>query len=174
MALTPCAECGKPISKKAATCPGCGAKVEKRHSKLQWAFIGLCTVGIVSCIAQQQSAEQEKAAALASVEAAKTPEQRAAEAKQAAATEAQFQRIVRGAKTLKQSSKNPDSFKLTSAILLASGTVCYSYSGTNSFNAVVPGYAAMVKDTLQTSETAWQTHCNGKTGESFGHARYAL
>lgn len=170
MALTTCEECGKQISKSAKTCPGCGAALPRRHSRTQWAIIGLATIGIVSCIASQQEANEK----VATQEAAKSPAQLSAEALLKAAEEERFQRVLAGAKTLKSSSKNPASFQLASALLMPSGAVCYSYRATNSFNAVVPGNAALVKDKLLLSDADWNKHCGGKTGTEYGYVRRAL
>jgi len=170
MALIKCKECGNQVSSVAKTCPGCGAKTPKRHTKAQWLFIGLATVGIVSCIANTQNKEE----AAAAVEAKKTPEQRAAESAAKLKKEAEFQRVVAGAKLLKQGAKNPKSFELDSALLMADGTICYQYHATNSFNAVVPGFYALSATKGSDQVSDWNKWCGGKTGTDFTYARRAL
>jgi hypothetical protein len=46
-------------------------------------------------------------------------------------------------KALKNSMKDPDSFELKSLIVHPSGTACYEYRATNSFNAHIAGAAVL-------------------------------
>lgn len=174
MALTKCEECGNDVSTRAKTCPQCGAEVTKRHSKMQWIIIGLATIGIVSCIANEQTKSDLVASENAAIEAKKSPEQKAAELAKKAKNEAEFQRVVTGAKAIKQQAKNPESFKLNSAILMKDGAVCYEYHATNSFNAVVPGVAVLTKSKVTQTNEDWNKFCGGKSGKDYSHARMAL
>jgi hypothetical protein len=101
-----------------------------------------------------------------------------AAAKAATAKEnAALARAAAGAATLKRAMKNPDSFKLVSALQFPDGSVCYEYRGTNSFNAVITANAVLpaTTDALLSSEggnrgqfvSAWNKHCasRGKSGE---------
>jgi RNA polymerase subunit RPABC4/transcription elongation factor Spt4 len=141
MALVTCAECGASISTTAKSCPQCGAKQKKRHTKGQWVFLGLVTVGIVSCIAKGQADGEKRTAAAAAVEAAKTPEKKAAEEKQKAKDSAQLNVALEIARRLKASTKDPSSFKLESLLLYPDGSACYEYRAKNSFAAIVPAQA---------------------------------
>lgn len=175
MALIKCHECGNQVSTDAKTCPQCGAKIRKRHSKGQWLLIGLATVGIVSCIAKTQGNTDRRTNELSAAEAKKSPEQKTAEAAEKLKKEAEFQRVVAGAKVIKQGTKNPDSFNLNSATLMADGSICYEYRATNSFNAVVPGKLVITKNNKTTQKGRdWNKFCGGKTGTDYSHARQAI
>lgn len=99
-----------------------------------------------------------------------SPEQTAAKAKK----EAEFQRVVMGAYLLKQRMKNPDSFKLESAAMMADGSICYEYRSTNSFNAVVPGRYVVAPKNSGESAASWNKYCGGKSGTDYTSARQAL
>ncbi len=89
--------------------------------------------------------------------------------------EAEFQLVLVGAKALKARAKNPDAFKLERALLMPSGTVCYEYRGTNSFNAVVLEQAAWTDKGGTTDAAAWNAHCAGKPGgKDYSYARAVL
>lgn len=166
MALIKCTECFNEVSTSAKTCPKCGAKVVKPHSRGQWLFIGLAAVVMVSCIAKNQTRTEEAA----KVQAQKSPAQLAAEAKK----EADFQRVVAGAKMLRAQTKNPKSFELNSALLMADGTICYQYRATNSFNAVVPGLFVLSNTKSSSQPNDWNKYCGGKSGDDMSYARQAL
>lgn len=146
----------------------------KDRSKMQWLFIGAATIGMVSCIATEQAAKDERAAAAAAIEAQKTPEQRIAEAAYAAMQKSEFERVLAGARALKQQSKNPAAFKLTDAMVTNAGAACYEYSGTNSFNAVVPGFVVEVGGKFLQTTAAWNKHCADKANRNYQHASAQL
>lgn len=175
MAMVKCSECRAEVSSKAKTCPQCGASIKRKHSRLQWAFLGVVTFGIVYGMLASQNASDDKAASDAALEALKTPEQRASEQAQKVKKEAEFQRAVAGASALKRGSKNPASFKLDNAFLTKTGAMCFSFSGANSFNATVPGYAVEVAGKLRSDDAAsWNKHCAEKSGESYRHAALVI
>lgn len=174
MALTKCKSCGGQVATTAKACPHCGAVVKKAHSKGQWIFLGLVTVGIVSCIANGQSNSDKRAAEVAAVEAQKTPEQRAAEAAAKVKKEADFQRVLQGARMLKAAAKDPASFNLESALMMADGTICYEYRAKNSFNAVVPGTHVLGAKVNSNEASAWNKYCGGKTGTVFSSVRSVI
>ena len=76
-------------------------------------------------------------------------------------------------KVLKNSMKDPDSFELKSLIVHPSGTACYEYRATNSFNAHIAGAAVLTpKGKFLTQEqngnafvTAWNKGCTPADGE---------
>ena len=111
----------------------------------------------------------------------KTPETKSpAITKGEAVMEAEFQTFVRQVAALKASMKNPASFKLEEAQSPKVGTLCVTYRATNSFNAVVPGYALLLDGKAITSDNRekfvplWNKHCAGKPGNDFTHIRQAL
>jgi hypothetical protein len=67
--------------------------------------------------------------------------------------------------------KNPNSFELVDAVLMADGILCACYRGANSFNSVVTENKAIAKD-LKIVE--WNRFCGGKSGTDIKYARYAL
>lgn len=120
MAMTTCKECGGPLSTKAGACPKCGAKV-KRTSIVTWLVAGVLGLGVImgmfaSCENSRDAAK--KADAESARRSALTPEQRqaedkrkadadAAKAKNAAASEAAFQRALLVAKAVKGEREGP-------------------------------------------------------------------
>lgn len=78
MALIACSECGKQVSDEAKTCPQCGAKIKKPYRWTWWRIMILVSVILAIGIPEYEKAKQKTA------EAAKSPEQRATEAKQKA------------------------------------------------------------------------------------------
>jgi len=80
-----------------------------------------------------------------------------------------------GAQQLKQTMKDPESFKLRAAVLMDDGTVCYNYRAKNSFGAELPGSAVIVRrkndiqllveQSSQGFATAWNKRCANKNGE---------
>lgn len=169
MAMTKCRECGHEISTKATACPSCGAKIKRTSlvTKIVAGFVGLVFVASIAGYFSGIDAKNEGEAKQAAVEAAKTPEQRKAEADAKAAREAEFQRVVVVARALKASAKNPKSFELVEALYMPSGAVCITYRATNSFNAVVTNNAAVAKNDKMGD---WNKLCGGKIGNSYRHA----
>lgn len=85
--------------------------------------------------------------------------------------DARAQRAVVGARLLKKSMRNPDSFKLTSALIInATGTVCYEYRAQNGFGGVNAGEAVLTpKGRFKTNEmdgftSLWNRECAHKPG----------
>lgn len=164
MALITCKECGKQVSDSAKTCPGCGAAVPKKTSRVALVFAGLVLILMVKCSYDVATAPS------APPPPPKTPQQ----IEQEKISEAEFQRVLAGARQLKASMKNPDAFKLESAILMPDGSICYSYRGTNSFNATVPESFVIAKSGAGTSAELWNKYCAGKTGKSYSSVRAVL
>jgi hypothetical protein len=78
-----------------------------------------------------------------------------------------------GADSLKRSMRDPDTFKLTSALIIdKTGAVCYEFRARNGFNGMNAGQAVLsAKGTLKTSEMSgfsalWNKECAGKQGTS--------
>lgn len=87
---------------------------------------------------------------------------------------------VLSVRAVRDAMKNPDSFKLEQALRMDDGTLCLTYRATNSFNAIVPGYAVIpTKDKAYASgqngfDRAWKKRCNGKSGSDITYIRRAL
>ncbi|WOI43764.1 hypothetical protein [Acidovorax sp. BLS4] len=172
MALVMCKECGSKVANSAKACPGCGSKkFGRKHTRLQWAFLGGVTVLIFYALLSSQSQQDERAAAAAALESSKTPEQRAAESAAKAKAEADFAFSVNAARGVKATLKNPASFELVSAVLIPSGALCLEFRGTNSFNAVVTQNAVVGKDGKPGN---WNRDCGGKSGKDMKSIRHAM
>lgn len=133
----------------------------------------LLLIGIIFLLAYFGSGKKDDAKPNAPQSAAKiepTPEEREAKRKR----DEIFTKQVLAVRQLKAGMKNPDSFKLESAVVTDDGTLCVFYRATNSFNAVVPGYATIRKDRIYTGNEQWSRHCAGKTGEDKTYLRQAL
>lgn len=175
MAMTNCRECGASISSEAKTCPHCGVAKPVAESKL-WRYIklgigALLVIAMVRCISDQETRKTESAAEQQRIEAAKTPEQRQAEAAEKARKEAEFQSVVARLSALRAATKNPKSFELVDATLMKDGTLCVTYRGTNSFNAIVTESKAIDKGAKIVD---WNRFCANKTGIDMAYARHAL
>jgi hypothetical protein len=77
-----------------------------------------------------------------------------------------------GADSIKRSMRDPDSFKLTSALIIdKTGTVCYEYRARNGFNGMNFSQAVLSsKGVFKTNEmdgfaTLWNRECAHKQGE---------
>lgn len=164
MALVQCHECGKDVSTEAKTCPACGAKVRKPPKQVSRQTLFVLGGVVLIMVFASMGANQRKA----ETEAAKTPEQRAQEQKE----KDQNGRAAIGAVALKKAMKDPKSFSLTSALVMADGTACYDYRAMNSFGASLPSSAVMLptgkvlaKEQDGSAFTkAWNSRCANKPG----------
>lgn len=145
MALIACTECKAQVSDQAKTCPQCGAikfKPVSPKPKTNWKLIGIVSVlGSAVVLAMLNKNEEERIA----VEAAKSPEQRAKEAKEKSERLEQQTLTANAVQILKASAKDPGSFALTDAYGGKHGAGCIGYRAKNSFAAVVPGSAVAQK-----------------------------
>lgn len=164
MALQKCHECSAQVSDNAKACPQCGAKIKKPTSRWVIGLAGLIVIFTAKAMLDPGPTTDKPAVP------AKSAEQIAAGAKK----EAEFQKVVAGAHILKQGMKNPDSFKLESAAMMADGSICYEYRSTNSFNAVVPGRYVVAPKNSGESAASWNKYCGGKSGTDYTSARQAL
>lgn len=187
MALTTCEECGKDLSTEAKTCPHCGYR-PRRTSIVTWAVLILIVAAVGSTLSAKKSADDEWQAKVKAAEvkiAAMTPEQKKAMAdeqqrreEQKRKDDAAVQLATAGARLLKKAAKNPDSFKLESALVVEkTGAVCYQYRAQNSFGAIVPGQAVLsangkrfLTDTDDGFVRSWNAQCGGKTGREYATA----
>lgn len=162
MALVKCAECGRDVSDQAATCPNCGAAVRKPAPKksgcrgpavlLAVAFVLLLVMGQLmnggqAPPKQTHSPQEEKENAI-------------------------LQNALRGASALKNAMRNPDSFKLESALIVeGTNDVCYDYRSQNGFGGMNREQALLSATTgmLMTEHAngfakAWNKLCADKHG----------
>jgi hypothetical protein len=74
---------------------------------------------------------------------------------------------VAGTKQIKESMKDPDSFQLKSALLVADHSVCYEYSATNSFGGRMREHAVLTpKGKIHFNEAGiWNKSCANKSGD---------
>lgn len=181
MALTPCPECGAPISKKARACPSCGATVRRTNllTKLLAGLFGITLV--ISIVAAIDDDEQAQATASAEAQrrAALSPEQRNAEDQAAqaakAAAELRFQRAHLAAITVKRSLKDPDSLKWEHIYTNDDASVvCLRYRAKNSFGGYVIEDTTLVGDTFNQTPAAWNAHCAGKQLHDLTYVRRGI
>lgn len=160
MALVKCRECGKEKSSAAETCPHCGFK-QRKTSLLTWIvaiFIGVPILVGVFVSAGHESAPPKPL----------TSEELATKKKKDEAV----QRAAAGAVMLKKTMRDPDSFKLESALVInGSGAVCYEYRAKNGFGGINPGQAVLSadgkkfkSDEMDGFVALWNKECTDKPG----------
>ena len=72
--------------------------------------------------------------------------------------------MVDGAATLQKAMRNPESFNLSSAILLKTGTVCYTYRAQNGFGGMNIENA-VPKGRILTNDEDWNKTCANRLGQ---------
>lgn len=136
VALIACTECNAQVSDQAKACPQCGAtkfKPVRPKPKRNWKLIGIASVfGAIAVVAMHVMQDEERAA----VETAKTPEQRAKEAKAKSEYLQQQTLAANAVKVLKASMKDPTAFTLTAVYGGANGAGCITYRAKNTFGAI--------------------------------------
>jgi hypothetical protein len=150
--------CGKQLDNSAKACPGCGKtfKVTSGFTKFVLGFILVVVImgGIGAIVTPTPSSPVV------------SPAQQVANQKD----EAAFQQAVAGAKQLKKSMRNPDSFKLGETLIMDDGAVCYDYRAQNGFGGMNVGHAVLAPDGKFKSTdspgyaTLWNKECANKTG----------
>ncbi|MGL4576613.1 MAG: hypothetical protein ACRCV9_17635 [Burkholderiaceae bacterium] len=126
---------------------------------------------IASCLGTQMTREEPVRPAEPQLGA----EQRRVEKIVAEEKERAFQRGLTGLRMLKAASKDPDSFKVSSMLIMGDGTACLEYSGTNSFNARIRGVAVVdPKGVILHQEhdknrfvSAWNKLCANSPGHAY-------
>ena len=155
--MKPCT-CGRQLDNSAKVCPGCGKtfKVTSGFTK----FVGVCFLVVVIAGGIGAIISPTPSTPVAS------PAQQVANQKD----EAAFQRAVAGAKQLKSSMRNPDSFKLGETLIMHDGAVCYDYRAQNGFGGMNVGHAVLAPNgQFKSSDspgyaTLWNKECANKTG----------
>lgn len=78
--------------------------------------------------------------------------------------------VLQAVATVKANLKNPASFELVSATLMADSVVCLVYRGTNSFNAIITEQATAMGAVVSKSAKQWDKYCAGQSGKDYaGH-----
>ena len=114
------------------------------------------------------------------VQTAALAEQRAKDDEIKRIREARFQTGLTTAIMLRESMKNPDSFRLERTVRTDGGAFCYWFRATNSFNAIIPGQAVSYSGKLHVSgqdgfDGWWLAFCDaGRPSENFDTIPYAL
>jgi len=86
------------------------------------------------------------------------------------AREVKFRAASGGALTLRQQMRDPESFRVASAIVTPDKSVCYRYRSHNGFGGMSDGRAMIYAGMLLSKEDAafdkvWQKECAGVVGE---------
>jgi hypothetical protein len=156
-------------------------------SALLFVLIFLAGVAVIFAIAPAAARWYERYAAAAAeradhdrVQSIALAEQRAKDDEIKRIREARFQTGLSIAIMLRESMKNPASFRLERTIRTEGGVFCYWFRATNSFNAIVPGQALSYSGRLHVTgeddfDGWWQGFCNtGSTSENFDIIPYAM
>lgn len=156
MAIMKCHECGGEISTEAKTCPKCGVKVKKPAGLTAWLLGGIVVVGIIAA----SISDQEQTAAIAAAEAAKTPEQRAAEKTKKEAEDKQFYAAAGLSKTIKDAARDPDSLVIEKVRINDDTTVvCAQYRARNGFGGMNREVVVITQNKTSQTNAAWDKHC---------------
>lgn len=165
MALIKCKECGNQVSSKAQTCPQCGARIARKPmgcgGLVGMVLLGVIVLGVFASMIGPKAPPPPPTPA-------PTPEQVAAKKKQ----NESIARAQAGAAMLKQAMRDPDSFKLSQALVIdGTGAVCYEYRARNGFGGMNIGHAVISSDgkTFKTENDAgyhnlWNKECANKEG----------
>lgn len=149
MSLRACKECGNQVSDKATSCPACGIPIKPKTTKLTkfaaWSLAAAAVIAVATWDGSPPAPQVDSK------------------------VDQNYRYMLAAVRTVKQAVKNPDSFKLVSAVLVADDVACIRYRATNSFNAVVPGHAVLsLPKKVSSSEPAdWNTYCADKTGTGY-------
>jgi hypothetical protein len=116
-------------------------------------------------------ASPEYQANLRAAKAAAKAAQEQAESKERAEKLVRLEAVA-GAQQIKDSMKDPDSFQLKSALLMADHSVCYEYSATNTFGGRMREYAVLTpKGRINFNDSGvWNKYCANKNGDELALA----
>jgi hypothetical protein len=166
LALVKCEQCGKRVTARAKACPACGLPLLRQRThrdKLLAAVLALCFALAIAAILTRRPPWLDAPAATVTAEGAQRddPGQRR-------------ERALRGVKSLKSRVKDPDGFRLESAIVMADGSICYAFRASGGYNALTPGRALLLEgkdDDVLTEErdgarfvAAWNASCANRQG----------
>lgn len=187
MALVKCRECGKDISKSAQACPHCGYKLRRTRrlvARFATIFVAIPIVITIfaASLANQAAPPKPEMAGSFTYQPPppepETPETAPPQPETYAQTAARKKRdraaqlAMAGATALKKAMRDPESFKLESALQIEStGAVCYEYRSKNGFGGVNVGQAVLSADAknFKTDEEGgftplWDKECANRSG----------
>ena len=166
-----CSACNAIVQQGSKFCPGCGLQLTAQAAPVVervlaplfpwwgWVLVAFVVViGIVIAVNSDNPAQQAQRASQ--------------QASDAAAQKAQTARLTlaaNGAAALRDRMRDPDSFKVTSALVLSDDTVCYEYRSRNGFGGMNDGYAVLIKSLLASQPGAaldgfWELDLRGQDG----------
>ncbi len=157
--LKQCHYCKTMIAQKATVCPTCRKKQPGRlWVKIAFGAFFFLAIFVIATNQQQYSVPPDR--------------------KVQSETDKAIDRAIAGALTLKQSMRNPDSFKLSSVLVIkGSGAACYEYRAQNGFGGMNIGHAVLSSRgrDLRTNEMPgfrklWKKECANKEGEEIVEA----
>lgn len=186
MSLMKCKECGKQISDKAKACPSCGY-VPRRTSLFTWIVTIILAIGFLPVVFSSftnYSNQANDSTHETEFKVLETPEQLVERNKKNEEIQKEIaenkkkddeaiQKATIGAIALKKAMRDPESFKLESALVINdTGAVCYDYRARNGFGGVNVGHAVLASDgkRFKTNEEdgftkLWNKECVNKTGK---------
>lgn len=186
MSLMKCTECGKQISDKAKACPNCGY-VLRRTSLFTWIVTIILVIGFFPVVissftnysnqANDSTHETELKVSETSEQLMERNKRNEEIQKEIAENKKKddeaIQKATIGAIALKKAMRDPESFKLESALVInGTGAVCYDYRARNGFGGVNVGHAVLSADgkRFKTNEEdgftkLWNKECVNKTGK---------
>ena len=151
-----CRACGKELARNARFCPECGYRFTHPFVKfVAWCFGIVLAAGMLGSILDK--------GAKPSNEKPPTP----AEERAKSEADARVQAGYLGAVTLKGAMRNPESFKLYSALLMTNGAVCYDYRAQNGFGGMNRERAVLTTaGALKLNDSGlWNKQCAHKEGK---------
>jgi hypothetical protein len=154
MALVKCEECSREISSDAKSCPGCGVKPKKAVGKVGYVVAGLVLLIIFNIAGRE-----------APMEAALTPEQKAAKAAEDAMRKTRFNNTGIAVTRVKSALRDPKSVEWIDVSSSEKGeVVCLTYRARNGFGGmnVEHATATMADYKISSSSDAWNKNCVGK------------
>lgn len=180
-----CGYCGKEVTEDCRFCGSCGKEANViapprpaqpakrgifymmgRHWILTLLTLFAITIFLVFLVRSSDNAM--------SIVQSETPEQKAAEAaaqQKAQAEELSVEAAADAARRLRESMRDPDSFKVAQVLVMPDGGSCFEYRSRNGFGGMDAEQAVLKKngDIITTEQpgfdNAWNKECAGKTGE---------
>jgi hypothetical protein len=165
MAIVSCKECNAEVSTEAKACPRCGASVPQRMGLGGWLIGGFFAFVVGSMVMGSVRRDEAELA-----KPAETPAQAAARSK----ADLEMNMVLIGARRLRDGMKKPETFELTSAVVMGSDAICYEYTARNSFNDRTSGYYVITKTASSSGSKDWNRWCAGKRGTDYTYVRAVM
>jgi hypothetical protein len=153
----PKCRCGNAVASNARFCPKCGHRFTSTLTLILAACFGI--IALAAMFSHDSSSDGKGTQPPSPAEQAEKQKK-----------DARFYQAVLGAKQLRDSMRNPDSFKLSQVLMMDDGAVCYQYRAQNGFGGLNVGHAVLSpKGQFKANESAgfrglWNKECAGKTG----------